>query len=283
MSIAIEVKNLIKRFGDQTAVNNLNLTIQEGELFGLLGPNGSGKTTTIRMLTGLLSPTEGSISVMNNSHSPESVEYRRQLGVAFTGSLYERLSAKDNLAFFRSLYTDRDTHDPETVLKMVDLTDTDNKKVKVFSLGMRKRLDLARAIINKPKYLFLDEPTLGLDPIGARRLRKVVRDIADSGVTVFLTTHYMEEADALCDRVGFIDQGRLIALDSPLNLKSHHGQKGWQMLLKTNSKPIWKTIDEDDNTSIINALNDNTLYQLRKGEATLEDVFIRLTGKELDS
>lgn len=283
MSIAIETKNLVKKFGDQTAVDSLNLSVKEGELFGLLGPNGSGKTTTIRMLTGLLRPSEGSISVMNNTQSPESVAYRKQLGVAFTGSLYERLSAKDNLSFFRSLYTDQDTYDTDTVLKMVDLTDTGNKKVKAFSMGMRKRLDLARAIINKPRYLFLDEPTLGLDPIGARRLRKVVREIADSGVTVFLTTHYMEEADALCDRVGFIDQGHLIALDSPINLKSHYGHKGWQMLVREEDRTQWKTVEEGDHATIQKALQDQSLFQLRKGEATLEDVFIRLTGKELDS
>lgn len=283
MTIAIETENLGKSFGLTQAVSQISLKIEAGELFGLLGPNGSGKTTTIRMLTGLLPPTQGKISVMDRSHTPDSIAYRRQIGVAFTGSLYARLSAQDNLSFFRSLYPDQDTHDPQDVLRLVDLQVSPKKKVREFSLGMRKRLDLARALLNKPRFLFLDEPTLGLDPLGARKIRKVIRSVADEGVTVFLTTHYMEEADALCDRVGFINQGQLIAVDLPWRLKSTYGRQGWQMLTQDQDALRSQCLEADQLQPIQEAMESGTLYQLRKGEASLEDVFLQLTGKELDS
>jgi ABC-2 type transport system ATP-binding protein len=238
----IEVSNLSRNYNGLCAVDDISFDVEPGEIFGFLGPNGAGKTTTIKVLTGQLRPTSGSAQVMGCDVVEERQELKPQIGVVFEyQNLYERLSAKDNLTFSARLYGVNKKRVGE-VLAQVGLMGREREKIKKYSNGMKQRLLIARALLHQPKVLFLDEPTRGLDPGVARDIRAMVADLAQAGVTIFLTTHYMEEADRLSDRVAIIDQGRIVALDSPERLKDLHG----------NSQEI-----------------------------TLEDIFINLTGKSL--
>ena len=208
------------------AVDDVSFEIQEGELFGLLGPNGAGKTTTVKMLTTLLIPTSGSASVKGFDIVSRAEEVRKRIGFIFGGErgLYWRLSGIDNLRYFASLYS----IDPDTtkkripyLLDMVGLNGRGDEKVQGYSRGMKQRLHVARTLLHDPDVLFLDEPTLGLDPVGAREFRQVILNLQSEQKTILLTTHYMFEADALCDRIAVINQGRIIALDTPGGLKTH--------------------------------------------------------------
>jgi ABC-2 type transport system ATP-binding protein len=239
---AIKVQNLTRDYKDLRAVDSISFAVEPGEIFGFLGPNGAGKTTTIKMLTGQLRPTSGTASVAGCDVVTERQQLKPQIGVVFEyQNIYERLSARDNLVFSARLYGVEKAR-VEKVLAQVGLTDRARDKVKKYSNGMKQRLLIARALLHEPRVLFLDEPTRGLDPNVARDIRAIVADLARRGATVFLTTHYMEEADQLSDRVAIIDQGRIVALDTPERLKAEHGE----------------------------------------GErVTLEDVFIKLTGRYL--
>ena len=239
---AIEVQNLTRDYDGLRAVDGITFSVEPGEIFGFLGPNGAGKTTTIKMLTGQLRPTSGEAQVIGCDVVEEREQLKPQIGVVFDSqNVYDRMSARDNLSFYARLYRIKKAR-VEQVLAQVGLTDRARDKVKNYSNGMRQRLVIARALLHKPKVLFLDEPTRGLDPNVARGIRAVVVDLAKQGMTVFLTTHYMEEADQLSDRVAIIDQGRIVALDTPKNLKAEYGK--------------------DEKT-------------------TLEDIFVQLTGKHL--
>jgi ABC-type multidrug transport system ATPase subunit/pimeloyl-ACP methyl ester carboxylesterase len=239
---AIEVQNLTRSYNGLRAVDGISFTVEPGEIFGFLGPNGAGKTTTIKMLTGQLRPTSGEAQVMGCDVVEEREQLKPLIGVVFDSqNIYERSSGRDNLRFYARLYRIKKAR-VEEVLAQVDLTDRARDKVNTYSNGMKQRLVIARALLHRPKVLFLDEPTRGLDPNVARGIRAVVVDLAKNGMTVFLTTHYMEEADQLSDRVAIINQGRIVALDTPERLKAEHG--------------------EDEAT-------------------TLEDVFVQLTGKYL--
>jgi len=239
---AIEVQDLTRNYNGLRAVDGISFSVELGEIFGFLGPNGAGKTTTIRMLTGQLRPTSGKALVMDCDVVTERQQLKPQIGVVFDSqNLYERMSARDNLRFYGRLYR-VDSKRVDEVLEQVGLTRRSKDKVKTYSNGMKQRLLIARALLHKPKVLFLDEPTRGLDPNVARDIRAIVVDLARQGMTVFLTTHYMEEADQLSRRVAIIDQGRIVALDTPENLKAQYS--------------------EGDKT-------------------TLEDVFVQLTGRNL--
>ena len=239
---AIQVQNLTRDYNGLRAVDDISFVVEPGWIFGFLGPNGAGKTTTIKMLTGQLRPTSGQAQVVGCDVVTERQQLKPQIGVVFEyQNIYERLSARDNLVFSARLYGVEKAR-VEKVLTQVGLTDRARDKVKKYSNGMKQRLLIARALLHEPKVLFLDEPTRGLDPNVARDIRAIVADLARQGVTVFLTTHYMEEADQLSDRVAIIDQGHIVALDTPERLKAEHGE----------------------------------------GErVTLEDVFIKLTGRYL--
>lgn len=235
MSFAIEVRNLRRVFYASTsilgrdkkeieAVRDTSFAIKEGELFGLLGPNGAGKTTTVKMLTTLLIPTDGTATVLGYDVVKQAQEVRERIGFIFGGErgLYWRLSAIDNLRYFASLYR----IDPATakkripyLLEMVGLTGRGNEKIEGYSRGMKQRVHIARTLLHNPSVLFLDEPTIGLDPVGARELRTIVQNLQGEKKTILLTTHYMFEADALCDRIGVIKNGEIVALDTPENLK----------------------------------------------------------------
>jgi ABC-2 type transport system ATP-binding protein len=208
------------------AVDDISFEIGSGELFGLLGPNGAGKTTTVKMLTTLLIPTAGTARVNGKDIVKDAEKIRSQIGFIFGGErgLYWRLSGMDNLRYFATLY-----HvEPEVaktrisyLLELVGLSDRGNEKVEGYSRGMKQRLHIARTLLHDPEVLFLDEPTIGLDPVGARETRLVIRNLQDEKKTILLTTHYMFEADALCDRIAVINHGKIIALDTPEALKSH--------------------------------------------------------------
>lgn len=206
------------------AVDGISLEVKKGELFGLLGPNGAGKTTTVKMLTTLLLPTGGSARVMGFDVQREDREVQRRIGFIFGGErgLYWRLSGIDNLRYFASLYhvdsqiaKKRIPH----LLELVGLGDRGKEKVEGYSRGMKQRLHVARTLLHDPPVLFLDEPTIGLDPVGARDFRQVIRSLQAEGKTILLTTHYMFEADMLCNRVAVINHGRIVALDTPSGLK----------------------------------------------------------------
>ncbi|MBU0598568.1 ABC transporter ATP-binding protein [Patescibacteria group bacterium] len=241
----IEVKNLTKKFKDLTAVDGISFSVREGEVFGFLGPNGAGKTTTIKMLCTLLRPTSGQALVSGQDVVKSPSEVRKHIGlVAEKLILYDRLTAMENLKFFGSLY-----HIPkqEVVaratkwLKALEMEKWQDKMAGTFSTGMKQRVNIARALLTEPEVIFLDEPTLGLDPQTSRSIRNFIDDLHAHGVTVILTTHIMPEADELSDNIAIIDHGKIIAMDTPQNLKA----------------------------------------SIKKDNATLEDVFLRLTGRDM--
>ena len=208
------------------AVDDISFDIKEGELFGLLGPNGAGKTTTVKVLATLLIPDAGTVRVRGLDIVKDAQEVRKIIGFIFGGErgLYWRLSAIDNLRYFASLYhVDPDVSKKRIpyLLDLVGLEGRGNERVQGYSRGMKQRLHVARTLLHDPDILFLDEPTIGLDPVGAREFRGVIRNLQSENKTILLTTHYMFEADSLCERIAVIDQGRIVALDTPSALKEH--------------------------------------------------------------
>ena len=221
---AIEVQNLTRDYDGLRAVDHISFAVEPGEIFGFLGPNGAGKTTTIKMLTGQLRPTSGQARVVGCDVVEDRQQLKPQIGVVFEHqNIYERLSARDNLLFAARLYGVNKRRVGE-MLERVGLADRAREKTQKFSNGMKQRLLIARALLHQPKVLFLDEPTRGLDPHVARDIRAFVADLAGQGVTVFLTTHTMEEADQLSNRIALLDQGKIVALDTPAELKAAHGE-----------------------------------------------------------
>lgn len=233
--ITVAVSNLSRHYEAQTgffrrqrrfisALTNVSLSVQEGEIFGLIGPNGAGKTTLIKVLTTLLAPSSGYATVLGFDVATQARQIRPHINFIFGGErgLYWRLSAYNNLSYFADLYyIDRKTARVriEQLLKMVDLWERRHERVEGFSKGMKQRLHVAKALINNPKVLFLDEPTIGLDPVAARSLRTLISEIRTTGVTIFLTSHYMLEMEALCDRIAVLKDGAIIKLDTPVGLK----------------------------------------------------------------
>ena len=212
---AIEVDGLSRSFKSLLAVNKLTFTVEAGEIFGFLGHNGAGKTTTIRMLTGQLRPTAGRARVAGCDIVTEHQRLKPLIGVVSENqNLYERMSGRENLVFAAQLYG-QDTRRTDEALDRVGLLDRATDHVRHYSTGMKQRLLIARALLHRPQIIFLDEPTRGLDPVVGREIRSLVAALASQGITVFLTTHYMEEADQLCSRVAFLNQGEIVTLDTP--------------------------------------------------------------------
>jgi ABC-2 type transport system ATP-binding protein len=299
---AIEVNHLQRVFKTHTgvikrtskevrAVEDVSLEIQQGELFGLLGPNGAGKTTTVKMLTTLLIPTSGSASVMGSDVVKQADQVRKRIGFIFGGErgLYWRLSGIDNLRYFASLYSvDPDVSKKRIpyLLEMVGLNGRGDEYVGGYSRGMKQRLHVARTLLHDPDVLFLDEPTLGLDPVGARDFRQVILNLQSEKKTILLTTHYMYEADALCDRIAVINQGRIIALDTPGGLKQHVSDLSVvevetfgaheETLAKVRSLPFVDSlaVEESDQRQML-------LVQTRRGAEAVPDIMAALDGQRL--
>jgi ABC-2 type transport system ATP-binding protein len=300
----IRVENLVKRFGSITAVDGISFDVEDKSIFGFLGPNGAGKTTTINILCTLLAPTSGKAFINGHDCHTESSEVRRAIGIVFQDSSLDKdLTARENLVFHAHLYgvqkADR-MRRVEDALRFVDLHGRADDLVKTFSGGMKRRLEVARGLIHRPKVLFLDEPTLGLDPQSRGNLWEFITDLPRRHeVTIFMTTHYMEEAE-VCGKIAIIDQGRIIASGTPNELKKSMG--GDVVYLKTsdNGRAVEEIrrvfhveAEEKDGEIFISALKGDDVVPeiirtigervlaVRMQKPTLNDVFLKLTGKEI--
>jgi ABC-2 type transport system ATP-binding protein len=277
----IAAEALTKHYGAIKAVEGVSFSVDRGEIFSLLGHNGAGKTTTIRMLTCQIKPSSGKADVLgfNCLEQPEHIKPRINL-VSQNQNLYERMSGRDNLAFFARLYGAPATRVVD-LLRTVGLTEVAGRRVKTYSGGMKQRLLIARALVNRPDVLFLDEPTAGLDPTSAKEVRTLIKELSRGGTTVFLTTHYMEEADELSDRVAFLAHGRIVALDTPRELKLRYGQRTAKVLLKDRSETTIALDSADDASRMAGWMRDGNVLTVHSQEGTLEDVFIALAGRAL--
>jgi ABC-2 type transport system ATP-binding protein len=282
---AILAEDLTYRYGDLLAVDHINFDVGQGEILGFLGPNGAGKSTTVKMLTGQLLPKEGRATLLGLDVARQPKQVQAQIGVCFEiTNLYESMSGVENLKLFARLFGVRD-FDADALLQRVGLDGRGKDKVEGYSKGMKQRLMVARALVNQPRILFLDEPTEGLDPASAQAIRGVILEEQARGATVFLTTHDMHEADMLCQRVAFIDQGKIVALDTPHALKQQYGRRmiRAEVLAADGALQAREIIlDRDDTPGEVAALfAGEQVVTIHSEEATLEDIFIRITGRGL--
>lgn len=277
----IQLSHLSKQFQKTIALKDVNVTIQEGEIFGFLGPSGAGKTTTIKILTGQLTPTSGMASILGVNVSYLNHDIYQKIGIVTDNSgLYEKLTVYQNLAFFASLL-DIDHHRINELLQKVGLENEQKKGVSKLSKGMKQRLNLARALIHQPKILFLDEPTSGLDPSTASMIHKLLLELRDQGTAIFLTTHNMDEATKLCDQVALLNDGRIATQGSPSELCLQFNQsKKYHVILSDHSE-YWLEQNEENRTQINKWMNSNQLEAIHSCEPTLEQVFLTVTGRNL--
>lgn len=299
---AIQVEGLTKRYGDLIAVNDVSFTVNRGEIFAFLGPNGAGKTTTVEMLECLRKPTGGKAYVLGYDISKDKESIKKRTGVLPQDfATYERLTVKETVQYFAGMFNSQP--DVDGLIKLVDLEDKKNVQFKHLSGGLRQRLGIAVALVNDPELLFLDEPTAGLDPKARHTVWHLIDEFHKQGKTVFLTTHYMEEAEVLADRVGIIYNGKIVALDATDTLISEYGKRNLLILKETTSKAV-PTIEElglqanfDGTTGdvtvhlnhgvavsdILHKLSaaDIPFQELQLKRSSLEDVFLNLTGETL--
>ncbi|MDI9482074.1 MAG: ABC transporter ATP-binding protein [Bacillota bacterium] len=307
----IEVKNLVKSFDDFNAVNSISFDVEKREVFGFLGPNGAGKTTTINMLTGLARPTSGEITIAGYDGIKHIKKVQQLIGIVPDESnLYDEMSGFDNLTFCASLYGMKKEVREERakeLLKQFSLEDTGDRPFKAYSKGMKRKLTIAAGIIHNPEILFLDEPTTGIDVESARQIRKMIKNLNDNGTTIFLTTHYIEEAERLCDRIGFIVGGKVIKVSKVQDLMIEAQQENIvefgidsnglnvEKLLTGNFPDI--TIKSSTDHSIrISSKNqieimpfmklfDNNGIKINEAKVirpSLEEIFVKITGIEID-
>ena len=268
-------------------LHGLNFEIEKGEIFGFLGPSGAGKSTTQNILTGLLKNFRGQVEIMGRNVLDWGQDIYEKIGISFEmPNHYLKLSALENLEHFGSLYQGQ-IHTPLEVLEWVDLKEDANKKVEAFSKGMKIRLNVARSILHKPDLLFLDEPTNGLDPVNARRIKDLILELRSQGTTVFVTTHNMSVADELCDRVAFITDGQINLIDAPSTLKKQFGKRQVKVeYLNTEQEIQYQEFPLDgllDNQDFISLMRSGQKVEtLHTQETSLEEIFIQVTGKELD-
>ena len=278
----LQLTNVRKAFGAIVAVDGLTLSIRQDEVFGLLGPNGAGKTTTVNMAVGLLRPDQGTIE-LNGVGSPDQPNVRAQIGVATQAlALYDDLTGEENLSFFGKLQGLSGRRLAERVgwaLEFVTLSDRRRDRVKTYSGGMKRRLNLAVAVIHDPPLLLLDEPTVGVDPQSRNAIFENILALRKQGRTVVYTTHYMEEAQRLCDRVGIIDHGRLLALDTVDRLITVHG--GRSILLAERTSGEVRVETDDPLAELLRLQKEGPLQRFRVERPDLERVFLHLTGREL--
>jgi ABC-2 type transport system ATP-binding protein len=303
---------LRRKWMDVEAVRGVSFGIDQGELFGLLGPNGAGKTTTIKMLITLLIPTKGSASVLGFDVVKDAREVRKRIGYVFGGErgVYERLSGYDNLRYFAELYgvPPKEIHPRiESLLELVGLKGREQERAEGYSRGMKQRLHIARGLLHDPPVVFLDEPTIGLDPVGARELRATIASLADAGKTILLTTHYMFEADALCDRIAVINRGEIVAEGTPADLKREvvsgtvvevevfglpdgtaervRGLSGVMSVSVEEREQaqvlsVQTQADVELTQSILGSLDGASVGRISRREPTLEDVYVALVAEE---
>jgi fluoroquinolone transport system ATP-binding protein len=282
----IDVKGLVFTYptAKEPAVNDLEFSVGDGEIFGFLGPNGAGKSTTQKVLIGLLRKYDGKVNVLGRDSRDWGSELYEQVGVGFELPVhFGRLTARENLSYFASLYRG-ETENLDHLLEQVDLLKEADVRVERFSKGMRVRLSFARAILCRPKLLFLDEPTTGLDPLSARRIKDLIIEHRERGATIFLTTHDMTTADEICDRVAFLIDGRIALIDAPRELKVRYGERRVRVEYQLNG-----ALEERDfpleglaeNQEFLTALRQPSLQTVHTQETSLENIFIRVTGREL--
>jgi fluoroquinolone transport system ATP-binding protein len=271
--------------GAEPAVRRMSFSVARGEVFGFLGPSGAGKSTTQKILIGLLSGAQGEVSVWGRAPRAWGREYYQRVGVSFElPNHYQKLTALENLEFFASLYS-VPTEDPMALLRRVGLADAAHTRVGRFSKGMQARLTVVRALLNRPELVFLDEPTTGLDPRNARTVKDMIAELREQGRTVFLTTHSMETADELCDRVAFVVDGRIAALDAPAELKLARSRRrvrveyrGDDGSLESAEFPLDGMADDPALRAV---LRERRVESVHSQEADLNDVFVDVTGRSL--
>jgi len=306
---AIETKDLTKKFGDLTAVDKVNINVEHGEVFGLLGPNGAGKSTIISMLCTILKPTSGTALVNGYDIIKQPSQVRKSIGIVFQDpSVDDRLTGRENLEMHADLYGVPESEmkpQIDKVLELVELSDRGNDFVRNYSSGMRRRLEIARSLVHTPKVLFLDEPTIGLDPQSRNHIWSYIQELLKTeDLTIILTTHYMEEADKLCDRIAIVDHGNIVALDTPESLKEKLGGETITVKTRDNSLYLEKIKEADiaksaviagdevkitvDNAHIvlshivdIASKNGVAIESISLQEPQLDDVFLYYTGRAL--
>ncbi|WP_066173798.1 ABC transporter ATP-binding protein [Bacillus marinisedimentorum] len=265
----------------EKTIKDVNFAMKEGEIFGLLGPSGVGKSTTQKILTKLLEDYEGTVLYQGKNLKSYGKEFYQEIGVGFEMPVhFSKLTAAENINFFKKLYKTQANTDE--LLKQVGLFEHRDKKVNEYSKGMKVRLNFVRALLNEPKILFLDEPTNGLDPKNARIIKNMIKDFKNSGGTVLLTTHLMNDVDELCDRVAFMADGRIAEIDSPKNLKLKYGQRLVEVEFEADDGSVTKSSFELDhlgeNKEFFNILTTKKIITLHSKETTLDDIFIEVTG-----
>lgn len=283
MTAAVSLQNVFKTYSTVPVVNDLSFEIQAGEMFGLLGPNGAGKSTTIRMLTTLTKPSQGQIAVAGCDVVKQRSQVKRRIGVVLQQvSVDSDLTVWENMEFHGRLHhlpTPTRRKEIDRWLDYVELNDRRNSLAKTLSGGMKRRLQIARALLHEPEILFLDEPTVGLDPQTRRRLWEMIRDLNKQGMTILLTTHYMDEVEYLCDRIGIMDNGTLIELGTLDELRRKHGEG--LVMQQMNDRwdyTFFPTLDAAN--AYLDQQPDKTGLMVRS--SNLEDIFVELTGRNLD-
>ena len=304
MDEAVRVEGLVKRFGSLVAVAGISFTVLQGEIFGIVGPNGAGKTTTLEIIEGLQKPTQGKVTVLGLDILEQPAKVKARIGVQLQSSAYyDHLTLKEVLALLGTFYPTRVS--PDALLERVGLLDKADSRVKQLSGGQKQRFTVAASLVNDPELVILDEPTTGLDPQARRNLWELVRDIHQGGATVILTTHYMEEAETLCHRLAIMDQGQLMAVDTPRNLVSQLEGTYTVKLVVANPLTEFQMASLNGSVEVVQALEGNayllrlqntplalgaildeivrskiSLEHLEITPVTLEDVFLQLTGNE---
>lgn len=284
---AINAVELYKKYKKTEAVQGISFEVSKGEIFGFLGPNGAGKTTTIRILTAQIKPDRGRAEVLGHDVQKDSGSVKSKIGVVFEDqNVYPRLSVFQNLLFFARLYGQGKERVNE-VLEFVELSHRAKDEAQKLSRGLKQRLIIARSLLTDPELIFMDEPTSGLDPHIARNIRALIRTLSEKGKTIFLTTHYMEEADELCSRIAIINKGKIVKLDTPENLKESIGKTSLVIKTENVNPNEWDTqilpADSTDTAKRLQELIDKGIkFKIETKKPSLEDVFIALTGAKFE-
>jgi fluoroquinolone transport system ATP-binding protein len=281
MMITVKELNFQYPNASNFAIKGIDFSIEKGEIFGFLGPSGSGKSTTQKILFKLLTGYSGAARIDGKEVSAWGKDLYEKIGVGFElPNHYLKLTALENLTFFKNFYAK--THDPMELLAMVGLKEDANKKVADYSKGMKMRLNFVRSFLHDPEILFLDEPTSGLDPVNSKVVKDIILDLKSKGKTIFITTHQMYDAEKLCDRVAFIVDGEIKAMDSPENLKIQHSNRSVEVLFRNSTEKEKFELDGlGQNKVFLDKLQANEIETIHSKEASLDDIFIQVTGKTL--